>query len=98
MVDGVTEGEARSEAWCKSGFFVDVMEVLPLPGPVGRSAQTFWGSAELSPEPSQVPTVRMASPRIVPRPNRIALNRRCRAASRERMDRAGQGAEDVGTE
>ena len=42
MVDGVTEGEVRSETG-KRGFFINMTTVLPASGRVGLRTDTFRG-------------------------------------------------------
>ena len=50
-VDGVTEGEVRSETE-KKGFFINVATVLPMLASVGHPEIPYWG------QPSYPPPIR----------------------------------------
>lgn len=54
MVDGVVEGEVRSET-VKSSLFIDVTTVLPVSGSAGLPTETFLGSEGRPLCPSRVP-------------------------------------------
>lgn len=68
-VDGVTEGEVRSET-CPKGLCIDKTMVLPLSCGVGHSTNTlntFSGSEEQSLHPSRMPKrPQWQSRRIIP--------------------------------
>ena len=64
MLDGLTDGEVRSEP-DKKGFFINVTTVLSASARVGHPAETFGSAGNLS-APKGPKTLKMARPPYIP--------------------------------